>query len=62
MIRDISSKSGGAQISILSDKRMERSAVEILVEITGGVEPKQRATNMLLEQVELFKQGGPVCL
>ncbi|CAI2360103.1 unnamed protein product [Moneuplotes crassus] len=60
LIREISSKSGGAHVSVLSDKKMERISSEILVEVTGECNPMKNATLMVLEQIELFKRGGPV--
>ena len=60
LIRDISNKSGGAQISILSDKKLERSIHEIMVEVSGDTKSCTNATLMVIEQIELFKQGGPI--
>lgn len=61
LIKNISQKSGGAQISILSDKRrVDANIKETLVEILGNVEQKKKAVRMVLEYIELFRAGGPV--
>ena len=60
MIREIAARSGGTQIKILSDKSAERDAPEIVVSIAGSLKGKQEASAIILEQIELFKNGGPV--
>ena len=62
MIRDISNKSGGASVSILSNKDLEKHSKEILVKIQGDCESMKNAAMMIIEQIELFKHGGPVSL
>lgn len=39
---------------------MDRDLVEIVVTIEGAVQAKREATCMIIEQIELFKNGGPV--
>lgn len=39
---------------------MDRDMPEIVVTIDGSIECKQNAANMIIEQIELFKNGGPV--
>lgn len=60
MIRQIAARSGGTQIKILSDKSSERDLPEIVVSIAGNLKGKQEAAAIILEQIELFKNGGPV--
>lgn len=60
MIREIAARSGGTQIKILSDKSAERDLPEIAVSIAGSLKGKQEASAIILEQIELFKNGGPV--
>lgn len=60
MIREIAARSGGTQIKILSDKSAERDQPEIVVSIAGSLKGKQEAAAIILEQIELFKNGGPV--
>lgn len=71
MIREIAAKAGGAQIKILSDKQSERGiqstreitlleVQECLVTIAGSLANKQDAVCNILEQIEIFKHGGPV--
>lgn len=60
MIRQIAARSGGTQIKILSDKSSERDLPEIVVSIAGTLKGKQEAAAIILEQIELFKNGGPV--
>lgn len=60
MIREIAARSGGTQIKILSDKSAERDLPEIVVSIAGSLKGKQEASAIILEQIELFKNGGPV--
>lgn len=60
MIRDITERSGGAQIKILSDRQSERDARECIISINGTRENKIDATCLILEQIECFKNGGPI--
>lgn len=60
MIRDIIERSGGAQIKILSDKQSERDVRECIIAINGTRENKVDATCLILEQIECFKNGGPI--
>lgn len=60
MIRDITERSGGAQIKILSDRQAERDARECIISINGTRENKIDATCLILEQIECFKNGGPI--
>lgn len=60
MIREIASRSGGTQIKILSNKSAEKDLPEIVVSIAGNLKGKQDAATIILEQIELFKNGGPV--
>jgi len=43
-----------------SSKDMGIDVPEIVVTIDGSLASKQEATCMIVEQVELFKNGGPV--
>lgn len=60
MIRDIIERSGGAQIKILSDRQFQRDARECIISINGSRENKIDATCLILEQIECFKNGGPI--
>lgn len=60
MIRDIIERSGGAQIKIMSDKQSERDARECIISINGTRENKIDAACLILEQIECFKNGGPI--
>lgn len=75
MIRELAAKSGGAQIKILSDKQSEKGFTknkklshinlfpeyqECLINIAGSIANKQDASCLILEQLEIFKNGGPV--
>ena len=60
MIRDIASNAGGAQIKILSDKQSEREFRECIISIAGHLENKIKASGLILEQIEIFKNGGPI--
>jgi hypothetical protein len=72
MIREIAAKSGGAQIKIMSDKQTERGKQiysskvsrleyqDCVVAIAGSLANKQDAVCYILEQIEIFKNGGPV--
>ena len=60
MIKDIIERSGGAQIKILSDREAERDTKECIISINGAIENKIDATCFILEQIECFKNGGPI--
>lgn len=51
MIRDITQRSGGAQIKILSDRQSERDARECIISINGTRQNKIDATCLILEQI-----------
>jgi hypothetical protein len=58
MIRDIIDRSGGAQIKILSDKQEKDR--ECIISINGSKENKIDAACFIMEQIECFKNGGPI--
>lgn len=58
MIRDIIERSGGATIKILSD-RTEKDK-ECIISINGTKENKIDAICFIMEQIECFKNGGPI--
>jgi hypothetical protein len=60
MIKEIASKSGGAQIKILSDKYSEKDLNEIVVSVAGSERSRKEACCLITEKAELFKHGGPV--
>jgi len=62
MIQEIANDSGGATIKILSTKKseLERDLPEIIVSIAGNIGPMQDAACIIVEQMEIFKNGGPV--
>jgi hypothetical protein len=62
MIQEIANFSRGASIKILSNRRMEKelNSNDIVVLIAGSFGAIQDATCMIIEQIECFKQGGPV--
>jgi hypothetical protein len=64
MIQEIANFSRGASIKILSNRRMEKEqdANDIIVSIAGSFGAIQDATCMIIEQIECFKQGGPVLI
>ena len=64
MIREIAARSGGAQIKILSNRETERDhrVRECPVSIAGSLVNKQDAACLVLEQIESFKNGGPVLM
>ena len=57
MIKGITDKSG-ALIKIQSDKQSELR--ECIISIVGNRESKIDATCFILEQIECFKNGGPI--
>jgi hypothetical protein len=58
MIRDIIERSGGAMIKILSDKTEKDR--ECIISINGSKENKIDALCFIMEQIECFKNGGPI--
>lgn len=62
MIQEIAASSGGAIIKILADKRDEKSEEETVVAVMGTPSVVLDATKKIIEQVEYFKNGGPVLL
>lgn len=62
MIKEISQKSGGANIRIHSSKDIDKDLNEIVVTVEGTIEQKYGASTLITEQIELFKNGGPVRL
>ena len=60
MIKEISLKSGGANIRIHSSKDIDKDLPEIVVTIDGSFDQKNDAVCLITEQIELFKNGGPV--
>lgn len=39
---------------------MDRDLFEIVVTIEGSLNSKKEAAGLIIEQIELFKNGGPV--
>lgn len=62
MIQSIGQRAGTHDIKILSDKKLEKQEdiPEIPVKISGSVGSIVKAFKMIIEQIECFKQGGPV--
>jgi hypothetical protein len=59
MVKKIAQEANGAQIKINSEKD-KKSLREVSVAINGTLEGKYRAAHLIIEQVEIFKNGGPV--
>ncbi|CAK72981.1 unnamed protein product (macronuclear) [Paramecium tetraurelia] len=59
-IKELANKARGAQIKVLSDKDDTDVGQDCLVQVTGSMENKQEATILILEQIECFKNGGPI--
>lgn len=49
MVKDISSKAGGANIRIHSSKDMDKDLSEIVVTIEGPLNSKKEATCLIIE-------------
>ena len=49
-------------IKILSDKNKEDFAEEIIVSLSGVIGQIQYASCLIIEQIEYFKNGGPVTI
>ena len=60
MVKNIAQIANGAQIKINSEKDSKRNLREVSVAINGTLEGKYRAAHLIIEQVEIFKNGGPV--
>jgi len=60
MVKNIAQHANGAQIKINSDKESKKNIKEVSVAINGTLEGKYRAAHLIIEQVEIFKNGGPV--
>lgn len=60
MVKNISKEAYGAQIKINSVKDSKVNAREVSVSINGSIEGKYKAAQLIIEQVEIFKNGGPV--
>lgn len=41
---------------------MDKDITEIVVTLDGSIQSKQDAACMIIEQIELFKNGGPVSI
>ncbi|CAD8106620.1 unnamed protein product [Paramecium primaurelia] len=59
-IRDLATKSKGAQIKVLSDKDETDHDYNCIVQIAGNLQNKQDASKLILQQIECFKNGGPI--
>ncbi|CAK86128.1 unnamed protein product (macronuclear) [Paramecium tetraurelia] len=59
-IKELANKAKGAQIKVLSDRDDTDANQDCLVQVTGSMENKQEATILILEQIECFKNGGPI--
>ncbi|CAD8080899.1 unnamed protein product [Paramecium sonneborni] len=59
-IKELVNKARGAQIKVLSDKDDSDVNLDCLVQVSGSMENKQEATILILEQIECFKNGGPI--
>jgi transcription antitermination factor NusA-like protein len=60
MVKNIAQLANGAQIKINSEKDSKKSIREVTVAINGSLEGKYKAAHLIIEQVEIFKNGGPV--
>ncbi|CAD8194230.1 unnamed protein product [Paramecium pentaurelia] len=59
-IRELATKSKGAQIKVLSDKDETDHDYYCIVQIAGNLQNKQDASKLILQQIECFKNGGPI--
>ncbi|CAD8043037.1 unnamed protein product [Paramecium primaurelia] len=59
-IKELANKAKGAQIKVMSDKDDSDIGQYCLVQVIGSVEHKLEATVLILEQIECFKNGGPI--
>ena len=55
MIKEISNISGGAQVKIKSNKEKEREMNETVTNISGKMEAKIKAANIIIEKIMAFK-------
>lgn len=62
MVRELAAKSGGAQIKILSNKKTERNLKDCIVTINGSLDNKRQASLLIIRQIEIFKNGGPLLI
>ena len=60
MVKKIAQHANGAQIKINSVKDSKSTIKEVSVAINGSLEGKSRAAHLIVEKVELFKNGGPI--
>ena len=60
MVKNIAQHANGAQIKINATKDLKQNIREVSVAINGTLEGKYRAAHLIIEQVEIFKNGGPV--
>jgi hypothetical protein len=60
MVKKIAQHANGAQIKINSVKDSKSTIKEVSVAINGSLEGKYRAAHLIVEKVELFKNGGPI--
>jgi hypothetical protein len=60
MVKNIAQNAHGAQIKINSEKDSKKQVREVTVAINGSLEGKYKAAHLIIEQVEVFKNGGPV--
>jgi len=60
MIQEIANCSGGATIKILADKKDYRSNEDTIITVGGSTSSMIEATCRVIEQIECFKNGGPV--
>ncbi|CAD8139318.1 unnamed protein product [Paramecium octaurelia] len=59
-IKELANKAKGAQIKVMSDKDDSDIGQYCLVQVIGSVEHKLEAAVLILEQIECFKNGGPI--
>ncbi|CAD8117890.1 unnamed protein product [Paramecium sonneborni] len=59
-IKELATKSKGAQIKVLSDKDETDHDYHCIVQIAGTLQNKQDASKLVLQQIECFKNGGPI--
>ncbi|CAD8139577.1 unnamed protein product [Paramecium pentaurelia] len=59
-IKELANKAKGAQIKVMSDKDDTDIGQYCLVQVIGSVDHKLEATVLILEQIECFKNGGPI--
>ena len=62
IIKELSQKSGGANIRIHSDKDIDIDINEIVVTVEGSIEQKKSAAILITYQIKLYKNGGFVSI